>query len=57
MVDTLPRRIIANPRPPLTRPRITTNLTAQLTRPRRPVADLTVEAVNLMVVVENTTSH
>ncbi len=54
---TPPLRIIANPRPPLTPPqRIITSPRPPLT-PLRLVADLTVEAVNLMVVVENTTSQ
>jgi hypothetical protein len=55
---TPPQRTIANPRPPLTRPRITANPTAHLTPPQRVVGSLTVEAVKLMVVVVvNTTSQ
>ena len=49
-----PQRITANPAPPpLTPPRITANPT-QL---RRMVGNLTVEAENLMVGEENTTSQ
>ena len=61
---TPPQRITTNPRPPLMQPRITANPTAHLTPRRRLLADLTVEAadlmvgaVNLMVVVENITSQ
>jgi hypothetical protein len=53
---TPPQRITANPRPPLTPPqRITANPRPHLTPPQRVVGSLTVEAVNLMVVVENAT--
>jgi hypothetical protein len=46
---TQPQRITANP--------ITAKLTQLLTPPRRMVGNLTVEAENLMVAAENTTSQ
>jgi hypothetical protein len=54
-----PQHITANPRPPLAPPRITANPRPPLTPPQRVVESLTVEAVNLVVVVvvENATSH
>jgi hypothetical protein len=53
---TPPQRITANPRPPLTPRRITANPRPPLTPPQRVVGSLTLEAVNLMVVVvENAT--
>jgi hypothetical protein len=56
---TPPQRTTANPTPPpLTLPRITANPTPPPpTPPQRMVGRLTVEAGNLMVGVENTTSQ
>jgi hypothetical protein len=55
---TPPQRITANPAPPpLTPPRITANpMPPLLTPPQRMVRNPTVEAEDLMVGVENTTS-
>jgi hypothetical protein len=52
-----PQHITANLRPPLAPPRITANPRPPLTPPQRVVESLTVEAVNLVVVVENTASQ